>query len=349
MRNVPATLSVVTCVALLAWPAAQGKTLDVYWIDMEGGAATLIVTPEGESVLIDSGYPDERGAPRIHKVAAGVAGLTRIDHLVITHFHNDHFGGAAHLAKLIPIGQVHDNGSPSPPPSEKDAPLFAEYQQAFPAGRRTLLNPGDVIALAQASGAPRLSLTLLGTRQTFIAPGPGAARNDVQCRGLSSDPPDNTDNANSTVWLLRFGAFRFFDAGDLTWNIEAKLACPVNLVGRVDVYQVTHHGLDWSNNDVLVRSLAPTVSIMNNGARKGTERRTVATLKSLASLRGLYQLHKNVRDDKEQSTTDEYIANLDEQCTANYIRMRVSPDAKGYTVEIPARGHTRVYDTSDRE
>jgi hypothetical protein len=113
----------------------------------------------------------------------------------------------------------------------------------------------------------------------------------------------------------------------------------VNLVGRVDVYQVTHHGLDWSNNDVLVRSLAPTISIMNNGARKGTERRTVATLKSLSSLRGLYQLHKNVRDDKEQSTTDEYIANLDEQCTANYIRLRVSPDAKSTRRNSCARAH----------
>jgi beta-lactamase superfamily II metal-dependent hydrolase len=322
--------------------AGQGRTLDIYWIDVEGGAATLIVTPVGESILIDTGYPGDRGAPRIHKVASGPAGLKRIEYLVITHFHNDHVGGAADLAALMPIGQVQDNGTPSPPPSEKDAPIFAAYQKAFP--RRRLLNPGDTLEWAQVGGTPHLSLRLLGTRQKFVAAAAGAATNP-ECQAATLKPDDTSDNANSTAWVLELGSFRFFDAGDLTWNAEARVACPVNLAGGVDVYQVTHHGLDMSNNPVLVRSLAPTVAIMNNGARKGTEPQTVALLKSLPSIRDVYQGHKNLRDDKQNAADDAHIANLEEQCQANYIKMSVDPTGKSYTIEIPATKYKRTYTT----
>jgi competence protein ComEC len=336
-----AGLALVSSLALVERPVAQGKTLDVYWIDVEGGAATLIVTPAGESILIDAGYPDERGAPRIHKVATEVAGLKRIDNLIVTHFHNDHFGGAAELRKLMPIGAVYDNGAPMPPPSARDA-LFDSYTQAFPG--RVLLNPGNRPELKQAPKSPEVSLSLLATRQK-VAAMPNQARAGQFCKDLTTDPPDKSDNANSTAWVLQFGAFRFFDAGDLTWNVESTLVCPVDLVGKVDVYQVTHHGLDVSNNDVLLRTIAPTVSIMNNGTRKGTEKRTVATLKGLPSLQGRYQLHKNLREDGHNSSTDDHIANLEEQCSANYIRMRVEPDGKRYAIEIPAKGHRRVYET----
>jgi glyoxylase-like metal-dependent hydrolase (beta-lactamase superfamily II) len=134
---------------VLRGPEPALKGLTVYWIDVEGGGATLIVTPAGESVLIDAGYPDERGGPRIHRVATQVAGVERIDHLVITHFHNDHFGGTIGLAKLMPIARVYDNGKPSPPPDERDAPPFAAYT-ALVEGRRNLLEPGDAIGLKAA-------------------------------------------------------------------------------------------------------------------------------------------------------------------------------------------------------
>jgi beta-lactamase superfamily II metal-dependent hydrolase len=339
---------VAVCVTLAATPATtqqQPRALDVYWIDVEGGAATLIVTPAGESVLIDTGYPDDRGAPRIHKVATDVAGLKRIDHLVVTHFHSDHFGGTMELAKRMPIGRIYDNGKPSPPPSEKDAPLFAAYI-ALVEGRRTLLNAGDVIPL-KGGGVP-VSLKLLGTRETFIAPPPGA-RPNAECASAAARPADASDNRNSTAWLLQFGSFRFFDGGDLTWNTEARLVCPINLAGAVDVYQVNHHGLDVSNNPVLIRSLAPTVSVMNNGPRKGTEPETVATLKAAPSLRARYQLHKNVRGDSQNSTSDELIANVDEKCSAGYIHMRVDPGGRRYTIAIPGTGHRAEYSTRGTE
>jgi competence protein ComEC len=340
MRRIPIALLALAVFVAITHAAQNSSGLDIYWIDVEGGAATLIVTRAGESVLIDSGYPDERGAPRVHKVAAGVAGLKRIDHLVVSHFHNDHFGGAAELAKLMPIGQVHDNGAPSPAPTGADAALFETYQKAFP--QRQLLKPGDTIALTAKGKSLPSVLRLLGTRQTFVAAAANAGANPA-CAGLTTDPPDTSDNANSTAWLFEFGSFRFFDAGDLTWNMESKLACPVDLVGSVDVYQVTHHGLGVSNNSVLLQTLAPTVAVMNNGARKGTEARTVATLKALPSLRASYQLHTNVRDDRQNSADTAHTANAAEQCGANYIHLRVSPDGRSYTVEIPATGHKQAF------
>ncbi len=336
---------VVVCALSQAAVAAQSlvRTLDVYWIDVEGGAATLIVTPAGESILVDTGYPDERGAPRIHKVATAVAGLKRIDHLIVTHFHSDHFGGALDLSRLMPVGRVHDNGEASPPPDAKTAPLVAAYAAAF-VGRRRLLQPGDTIALQQEKSTARLALRLLGTREQFVPPPPASPPN-AECASAVDKPADTSDNRNSAVLLLEFGPFRLFDGGDLTWNTEKRLACPVNPAGAVDVYQVTHHGLDQSNNPALVRALAPTVAVMNNGARKGTQPQTVATLKSTSSIRALYQVHKNVRDDGENSTADEYIANLEEHCAAHYIKMSVAPDGRRYTVSIPATGHSRTYET----
>jgi hypothetical protein len=156
---------------------------------------------------------------------------------------------------------------------------------------------------------------------------------------------DTTDNANSIALVLDFGPFRFFDGGDLTWNTEGALVTPVNRVGQVDVYQVDHHGLGLSNNPVLIHSLAPTVSVMNNGARKGTAGSTIEGLRSSPGLQAMYQLHKNVRDDIQNNTADEFIANVPEKCDGNYIHLAVDPSGLSYTVSIPATGHSRTYAT----
>ena len=340
-------------IPLFGWAGKKDRRLDLYWVDVEGGAATLVVTPAGESILIDSGNPGTRDPERIHQVASRVAGLERIDYLVTTHFHLDHFGGAAELSKRIPIGIVYDNGipqqNPDNNPNDTRFPLLIKPYREMSVEERRIIDPGTVIPLDSRPGTAPLKLTCLATRQELnraqARPGLPAG-----CDPLPSPKAkDLSDNANSVVMLLEFGGFRFFDAGDLTWNVESTLVCPQNVVGStVDVYQVTHHGLDQSNHPSLIQTLAPTVTIMNNGVTKGCGPETFATLSSLDSAQAHYQVHKNLREDRENNTADEYIANQDRNCSGNFIKLSVRPDGKDFTVSIPAHGHQRTFSTQDR-
>ena len=315
--------------------------LDVYWVDVEGGAATLIVTPAGESVLIDTGFPGERDPKRIFEVATKSAELKQIDHLVTTHYHLDHFGGAATLSTLIPIRNVYDNGL-FKEGWEKPSKEYLEFK----AEKRIVLNPGDEIALSQ--GQPqtaRLNLRCLMARQKTIAP-PAGAEPNPDCADAKRQRPDYSDNANSVVLLLSFGEFEFFDAGDLTWNQELKLVCPVKLVPEVDVYQVTHHGMETSNHPLLIKALSPAVAVINNGPRKGGHPNTFGTLKATPSIRAIYQVHRNVKPGEEAANvSDEFVANRDEACAGNFVKLSVAPDGSSYTVSIPATGHQRTYET----
>jgi competence protein ComEC len=330
--------------SIAAASPAAARALDVYWVDVEGGGATLIVTPAGESLLVDTGNPGGRDAGRIHKAAEG-AGLKKIDHVLVTHLHRDHFGGLAELAQLIPVGTVWASPIDAAPVKERALPELPAYRAAK-VERRMIAHAGSDLPLAQTKGAAPLRVRFFSARQDLATPSEYRINDDV-CKDLVEKPVDFSDNANSVGVVVELGRFRFFDGGDLTWNVEGRLVCPFDRIGTVDVYQSDHHGLDVSNNPVLLRSLSPTVVLFNNGPRKGCEPGSFAAAKAPASVRAIYQLHKNVAEGA--SNTDEAkIANLEEACAGSPVHMSVDAGGESYSVHVPSRGHSAEYKTRAR-
>lgn len=313
--------------------AASKKTLQIYFIDVEGGAATLIVTPQAESVLVDTGWPreDRRDATRIFQVARQ-AGLRQIDHLVTTHFHTDHYGGILALSQMIPISNFYDHGPMTTLAEDKKfAILYADYLKAT-GGRQVQLQPGDTIALKSNKKVPLALRCVSSDRQSLQAP-VGSVENRL-CGDLDPQPEDPSDNAASVGLHLRYGAFDFLDLGDLTRAVEARLVCPYNVLGAIDAFQVTHHGNKASNLPILVESIRPTVAIVNNGPRKAGDAEVFTTLKSTLSLKDIFQLHRNLGTAEWENTQPEYIANLgpEEGCNGYGMRLVVDEKAKFFTV-----------------
>jgi hypothetical protein len=263
---------------------------------------------------------------------------------VVTHYHQDHFGGVADLSALLPIGTLYEHGIDSAPERERADPALAPYRSAR-VGRRVVVKPGAEVLLAQVPGIALLRLQFLGARQEFVPPATDAP--NEACVAAAEREPDSSDNANSVVLRLDFGRFAFFDGGDLTWNAERRLVCPADRVGGVDVYQSNHHGLDDSSSPALLNTLRPTVVVFNNGPKKGGGRGSIAAASALTSVQGVYQVHRNVQEGAI-NTSVERIANLEENCAANYVKLAVEPTGKGYTVSVPSTRHKRSYKTKAR-
>lgn len=316
------------------------RKLEIEWVDVVGGGATLIVTPAGESILVDTGWPglEGRDAKRI-KAALDKRGLTAIDHLIVTHYHTDHYGGVAQLAAMVPIRRFYDHGPMSALPEDRNFPQMYGAYRAAAKDTTTALKPGDTIALKQGKG-PKLSLTVVASGGEVVA-GTATASNPA-CASATAQPEDTTDNRRSVAFILRYGQFDFYDGGDLTGDVEAKLACPSDRVGTVDLYQVTHHGQANSNNPVLLATLKPTVAVMNNGPRKGGAAETVQRLKVLPSLKGLFAIHKNASTGPDVNAAPEHTANEGPD-TAFGFTATVDDAAKTFTITNGRTNATQTF------
>jgi competence protein ComEC len=317
-----------TCLALAVatTPArAASRTLEIYWVDVEGGAATLIVSPSGESLLIDTGWrKDDRDAKRIYAVTQ-IAGLKKIDYLIMTHYHADHVGGVGTLSKLIPIEHFLDHGDSVETNSGPAREEWTIYQQASQ-GKRSQPKLGDKIPLKS------LDITVVAVNGELIShPVNGGGPNDpAVCRDPAWKTPDKGENSRSVGILLRYGNFRFLDLGDLTWNKEIEMVCPVNRLGTVDLYQVEHHGMDLSGAPQILNSVRARVAVMNNGPRKGGIGSYLDAVKNAPGLEDLWQLHLSFLTEKEHNTSEEKIANLEEEvsCQGHYLKAAIEPSGK---------------------
>ena len=328
-------LSLVTTTILFTGAAtgAPPDTLDVYFIDVEGGQATLVVTPAGESLLIDAGFPGggtfqsrpgDAVSPRDPvRIAAMVrqAGLSRIDYLLVTHFHGDHFGGVMELAQRLPIGTFVDHGD-VPAEAEQNVPgtlaLFQDYQAVRAAGRHLEPKPGERVPV---KGLDVVVVSAGGA--TIAQPLAGGGAANSRCGTTARAAQEIVENPRSTGVLIQFGRFRFLDVGDLTGTPLFDLACPRDLVGPVDVYLVAHHGGADAADPATLAAFRPRVAILDNGARKGAGPQMLATLRDVAGLDS-WQLHRSVLDGAENAP-DSRLANLDET-TAHWIKVSANGD-----------------------
>jgi len=303
--------------------AQARNTLDIYVVDVEGGNATLFVAPSGQSLLIDTGNGGPAAARDAGRIldAAKDARLTQIDHLITTHWHGDHFGAMAELAKLIPIKAYYDHGPTIQPQPASDEFLKTVYPTLYGQAKHTVVKPGDRIAI---SGLDWRIVASGG--QVLQSPLPGAGQPNPYCAAFKPQADDPTENAQSVGSHITFGRFRAVHMGDLTWNKEAELMCPNNRLGTTDLLVVGHHGQPVSNPEVMVHALRPRVSIINNGTRKGGQPEAMRIILNSPGLEDVWQMHFSLLGGQEYTVPGMFIANtVDEQPDAMPIAAWVAP------------------------
>jgi len=322
---------------VLAAPAfaKSREELKIYFIDVEGGQSTLVVSPAKHSLLIDAGFAGPRDAKRIVE-ALKAASVKKIDYLAITHFHGDHAGGVADLAKLVKIGTFVDHG-----PDTEDSPqakeLYAAYLKAVGHRPHVIAIPGQGLPFKD------IEVQFLAAGGAHIEnPLPAAGEANFYCASEPEPPADNSENSQSLALLVTYGRFRYLDMGDLTEGKSLPLVCPNNLIGRVDVYRMSHHGAYPDNPKALVWALHPTIAVMNNGEHKGGSPEAWQIVHDSPGLEGLWQLHYAADAGKDHNSDDNLIANAGMKSDGHFISVIVEPDGQ-WTIKNSRNGYEKTF------
>jgi len=318
-----AAVVLVGCTALLSTSTAAEKALRVYFVDVEGGQATLFVTPQGESLLIDTGWPGNNGRDADRIVAAAKdAGISKIDYVLITHFHDDHVGGVPQLAAKIPIGTFIDHGENRESGDKVTRERWVAYKALLDSGKykHITAKPEDILPVGSLRAKVVTSDGAVLQRAL-----PGGGQENPACNA-PAPPADQTENPRSLGTLITFGNFKILDLGDLTADKERDLMCPVNRLGKVDVYIASHHGLFQSGSAALVHAISPRVAIVDNGEKKGGSSSALDIIKSSPGLAAMWQLHFSEEAGTVHNAAPEFLANLQGPDAGHYLKLTVRDD-----------------------
>jgi competence protein ComEC len=319
---------------------AESSALQIYFIDVEGGQSTLVVAPSGQSLLVDTGWPDnnDRDANRIAQ-AVKSAGLKQIDYVLITHYHTDHVGGVPQLLQKVKVGAFIDHG-PNIENDELAPEGYDAYLKSLGSTKRIIAKPGEFIPIEG------IKVEILAAAGAHITrPALGAGQPNPYCTSEPRWPADPSENAASVGILVIFGDFRFVDLGDLTKKKELQLVCPKNLIGTADLFLVSHHGLGLSNSKSLVHALHPRAAIMGNGAEKGNDPKAWQTVHDSPGLQDLWQLHYSSASGADHNVSKDAIANLDGEADGQFFKVTARSDGT-FSVVNSRNKYERTYKSS---
>ena len=334
-RPIGVMVCALACALGAAMPTAA-QTMDIYWIDVEGGGATLVISPSGESMLVDTGWPRPEGRDA-HRIVAAMedAGLEKLDYMLITHFHTDHVGSLAELAGMVEIERFLDHGGETEERNQQWRDIYLETA----GDARMVAGAGDVMSMGD------VEVRMISSNMELIAEPINDGGPNPHCAGAESRPAASPENQRTLGALFTYGGFRFVDLGDLDWDMEMELSCPVNRLGTVTVYQTSRHGaFDGAGAPAHLWAIEPQVVVVNNGPRKGiTAPHHYDRITEVPGVEGIWQTHLAL-EAEGHNTADDMIANFEDtdECQGHWLKASVRANGT-YTMTNGRNGYSRTY------